>query len=1085
MRRRPAVFSSNPQGDLVADGPVSSRGVPWQLVVPLIAALGGVALLFGTLKTDRPTGKAGYSPGIGHQDVDARLWQDPFAVPEKPPETVASMLREALHPDPPDKRRSDLIADFRTRLSTTPFGQSKSHQHQANVLVMPVMISAAGYAEICEQRLRTRVAVLSGLARCGYTPEDTNHIGYFVTSFFADRLDSAKAYPPNDSDVDRRPMMVPYEWFRPATMPMPIYGLSKPLDTPSIKQYDSVLVLWLNEDMLIDRPLMRLKRFVDEVLDDVSGVSAYRADARSPPPLDMSNVTVKVIGPHTSTLLRAMAWERPWTSETPTLRLTIICPTATAATDALLTEANTDDFEKYINQDRSPTDFNYVKFVRVAASDKDLCRALVDELGNREIYVRPANSSPQGADGVGVQTSGDDDVAVVAEWDTFFGRALSLTFAAACRSEQVNVRELSGHSEIYPLNVHPYVYLRGIDGQTTKSEDKPAANADKAGEKATGRTLRPDDPPEGTNESDYLRRLAAQLTDLDTRLRHDGKRLKAVGILGTDVYDKLMILKALRPQLPGVLFFTTGLDARYTMPTEWDAAHNLVVAAGYGQTLHRYFQGDIQPFRDSEQTATYVATLTATGLIKEDAFTPGSPATKWNPPRLYEIARDGAYDLSVYSPPNEKIRSIDEKLDSLQPPRVNLINWHEGRELNLYAFAACVIAAVGCLVVYTYFKGIRPSIADMLIELRKEPVVLFLFVLGVVTALFYWLSGFNGPYGEPFSFINGISVWPTEIVRCTVVILVVVLTCMAEYARKKNNEAIANDFDFTTRPSDRTKLDRCDDPVSAEDVWDDHMLMHGLTARLLLALIFALLYMGATWALIKAAGTPIVPARGPTAFAVDSILLKFVIFILSFYILFTLIGSLNIVRFIDNLSRRVTTYSTEATEKVFAEGINARAKSKSNYFETINDFSDAMDIRLIARRTLVIGRSVYHVIFVFVLLWLSRTRLFDNWDWPPALTASFVINGVAVGFMPFWMRLTADKAKKKAVEALNARRTRLLSLGEKDRVAVVERLIAEVRDEDRGAFQVLSQYPLLNALLLPSGGLGIWIILEYLPQWLS
>jgi hypothetical protein len=43
----------------------------------------------------------------------------------------------------------------------------------------------------------------------------------------------------------------------------------------------------------------------------------------------------------------------------------------------------------------------------------------------------------------------------------------------------------------------------------------------------------------------------------DLRKRTSDKRIKAIGILGGDVFDKLLILRALRPEFPKALFFTT------------------------------------------------------------------------------------------------------------------------------------------------------------------------------------------------------------------------------------------------------------------------------------------------------------------------------------------------------------------------------------------------------------------------------------------------------------------------------------------------------------------------------------------------
>ena len=51
----------------------------------------------------------------------------------------------------------------------------------------------------------------------------------------------------------------------------------------------------------------------------------------------------------------------------------------------------------------------------------------------------------------------------------------------------------------------------------------------------------------GRSQLDYVRRLSEQLRETKRRLAAQGKELFAIGVVGSDVYDKLMILQALRP----------------------------------------------------------------------------------------------------------------------------------------------------------------------------------------------------------------------------------------------------------------------------------------------------------------------------------------------------------------------------------------------------------------------------------------------------------------------------------------------------------------------------------------------------------
>jgi hypothetical protein len=148
---------------------------------------------------------------------------------------------------------------------------------------------------------------------------------------------------------------------------------------------------------------------------------------------------------------------------------------------------------------------------------------------------------------------------------------------------------------------------------------------------------------EGLNQSDYLRRLARQMKeDNASWQRDDGFGIRAIGVLGSDIYDKLMILRALRPEFPGVLFFTNNYDAHFERHDDWDDTHDLIIASPFGTTLPDiYLKQHIAPFRDTNQTSTCIGTLVATGKMQnEEAW-----CLSWQP-RIFEISRRGAYDLS-------------------------------------------------------------------------------------------------------------------------------------------------------------------------------------------------------------------------------------------------------------------------------------------------------------------------------------------------------------------------------------------------------------------------------------------------------
>jgi hypothetical protein len=165
-----------------------------------------------------------------------------------------------------------------------------------------------------------------------------------------------------------------------------------------------------------------------------------------------------------------------------------------------------------------------------------------------------------------------------------------------------------------PKFLSVYKYLRGIDGRTA---GRGTAETQASTEKKTapgGIVPAPaqDYNPTGTSQCDYLRRLEIELVELQRSLRGaGGGGITAIGVVGTDVYDKLLILRMLRKRFPGMCFFTTDMEAEYSRPSELPYTRNLVVASHLGLSLHPWLQREVPAFRDVYQTSTFLATLLA------------------------------------------------------------------------------------------------------------------------------------------------------------------------------------------------------------------------------------------------------------------------------------------------------------------------------------------------------------------------------------------------------------------------------------------------------------------------------------------
>ena len=221
-------------------------------------------------------------------------------------------------------------------------------------------------------------------------------------------------------------------------------------------------------------------------------------------------------------------------------------------------------------------------------TDRDLAKAL-----NRELHLRsccPAKSIKQ--------------IAVIAEWDTLYGQDIFRVFEDVLPTCTVcNTKAGPGES------FHRSTYFQGIDGRLPG--DKNAGRPDeKNGEDSTAWKEplpgRPGSsvPAVGYSRIDYLRRTVEHL-------KRENSSWKAIGVVGSDVYDKILLIRVLKYYFPGTILFTTDLDARLLDPAEYPSTRNLLIASHYGLELREDLQRDVEPFRSVYQTSEFLATIRA------------------------------------------------------------------------------------------------------------------------------------------------------------------------------------------------------------------------------------------------------------------------------------------------------------------------------------------------------------------------------------------------------------------------------------------------------------------------------------------
>ncbi|MDP3589580.1 MAG: hypothetical protein Q8R54_03470, partial [Methylobacter sp.] len=600
-----------------------SNSLPIPALTSIVVALAAVlAHQLNPLDSPRPiVPKDMSSEYVNIQNVNARLWQDPFsavsdapAPQEKDGNKVCSSSLSTEQADIKCKHTFNALANSIANMS----------RNNPNVTVLGVMVPGGSYAENVEYRRRTRYAVLSGLAVKEYAPKDSEHIGYVERS----KIDKNNQVDKEDvelkySKMTSMPEKIPFEWFK----------ADKDNQSP-------VLVLWLDDEAFgsVTTPLQMTSGFVrlikEAILKELKSEQIPK---------------FKFIGPASSNTLQIMVdelacqnlcltdypfefYNAAATGDWPGIKIP-----ATEKEDA-------DAYKKTILTYLQSRDLNTILMTRTSLTDFQLAEAITTELKLRDFKIEKSSPYPR---------DNKDHVVIISEWDTIFGR-LGLSNAmkeqlvpmdSHCLKKEIRENDCDWPSDVDWI--HTFSYMRGLDGiipGAEKKSDEAKANKDKEPNNSAEINL---ERSEGQHQQDYLRRLAVYIDDLNQRLKNNNKgEIKAIGVLGSDAYDKLMILKALKPSFPKAIFFTTDLDTRLMHPKEFDVTRNLVVASSFDLKLAENLQKPVPPFRDSYQTAHFFATQIAVDNANGEKLNQESINKMLDKPRLFEMGNNKAIPLN-------------------------------------------------------------------------------------------------------------------------------------------------------------------------------------------------------------------------------------------------------------------------------------------------------------------------------------------------------------------------------------------------------------------------------------------------------
>lgn len=1103
------------------DNPQNGKNnTPIFLILLLITAVGGFYLYERPFESSRPQGERVLRPStLGPESIQARLWQDPFVAVDK---------RLASGSGGSDGgARTHTIENLWRKIDQYWEGQNENRPKQ--IIVMPVMVYGSMYAESIEARRRRRYAVLSALSVVGYKPDEPEHIGYFRLPWPQDPIEakgaginayrgdlqmvsSAQRLAANwgiqqnfCSDWDRTELelndkttlTVPYEWL---SMNEALYPAQRP-EQP----LPPLIVLWLDDHLFSEDPLLRLGLLVHALHCDLQIVYEGKSFRK----VNKPTLQFKIIGPAGSPTLHAMVQEagkllKNGNSTMFSKKIEIYSPTATASAKLLLGKDSKDEGalkkrkapkdgddqrpcgqSKYDSLEKIVDKFGKIniQFFRTIASDKHLARALCQELKRRNI--EPDNEQHR--------------IALIAEWDTYYGRTLPPSFEKIFREARRQSETNTAGEYIHCRSgICRYSYLRGLDGVLPDEKQAADDRQEKKDKKLAGmRDTESLERPVGDSQFDYLRRLAWTIErDLEANTQGEGG-LKAIGILGSDVYDKLLVMQALRPLFPRALFFTTDLDSRYLHPAEYEWARNLIVASGFGLYLDPRWQAYIPPFRDSYQSSVYLAVQLA---LRNDTEFPQlhSWLKERLKPRLFEIGRHQLFDLTLAVQPNS---------NPVHPPWKSRI---DGPLLGKWSLTFLFGAALLVLI----FRSLRDA------RIWVGVSVAFIVPIILITALIYLeevTALEERPPFEPFSLWGGVSVWPREGVMLIAGFLAVMLLIRARHALQQNEKDLSKRYSLQsdnnvhssgdTDPNKKEvrhrwrrleilfkrlvlpywKKESISDngQVHVQRLWtqycyDDDM-PHLAWRVALLSFLYGCFGLGLFWIFdswtsdLSIVGGFICPeCRGEWSLSVNRGILVFcaaTFFLLLFYVVDT---TRLCQQFIQYLTAKPSRWPKETLEIIgHQRGINKG--------EILDSLSDWLDVRLIAERTQSVGNIIYYPFVILFLVILAQSTVFDwNSLTPAVLIIIFLLNFAYATGCAFSLRNAAEKARQNSLDRMDQALSRAMEGSQQSRIDQIQLMIQEIKTNQEGAFRPISQQPIVKAILLPSGGIGGMVLLEYL-----
>ncbi|MEM8680919.1 MAG: hypothetical protein AAGF97_16360, partial [Planctomycetota bacterium] len=414
--------------------------------------------------------------------------------------------------------------------------------------LMLLFVTAPSEANLLETQRRRRHAVELALANQDFSLAYPDRMSYRRVEYEFHHSARGVSLKPRDGESKETRCKTPLVETRAVALPTKLYERN---DDGSL-----ILITWVPDQCLGQRPISTLRCLLRD-LREFHQQAAFC-----------------FLGPSWSNNLSTLIKDASKCSPEEAKAITdwkygsVLCNSLCTAPDGRLGISS--DKEKFIplgserplKDDAQPESTKQWKLIHTIGSDERLIDVLQHELDIRGVWPSPSSSSNM----------------------VLFAEQGATTYVESLQNSLQQVGESA------PLIVIPY--LKGIAAGQIDHEGKTLVTGDAYVE-------------------DYLDRSLVELKAPSSFRSIKPNAVRLVGLIGSRWEDKNLILQKARKVFPVATFFTTELDARYSLPDCIGHTRNLIVASHYGLTVsgqNGVFPkiADTPAFRDGYQTSIFV-----------------------------------------------------------------------------------------------------------------------------------------------------------------------------------------------------------------------------------------------------------------------------------------------------------------------------------------------------------------------------------------------------------------------------------------------------------------------------------------------